>query len=636
MIGRLLIAGVVFWIGFDGGSYDVTSRHSLAIAVFWGIVVAVVAGLWPAARLPWPAIAAGALLLGYAAMTAASIAWADSAGGAFVEFDRVLLYVGVLAVVVLGVTQSRAPVCADGMALGITALGLFALATRLFPGLHHAGTLEQLLPETRARLSYPVNYWNGLSILVALAFPLLLRVAVAERTHVWRALALAPFPALAATMYLTSSRGGAAVALVATVAFVALAGRRWTAAAAVVVAAGASAAAVAVVGARTELANGSTDTSLVTSQGRSAALLIGALCVACGLAWWLALRYAAPRLPRPSRRVGLGVTGALVLGTALAILLAHPVRQLDTFRAPPPVYKDPDFILAHLSSANGSGRWQFWTASIDEFRSSPWHGRGAGSFEAWWAQHGSISFFVRDAHSLYVEALGELGVIGFALITGAVLVGIVTGSLRALRRRGAGRETTAAFAAVFIGYALGAGIDWMWELTVVSVIGVATLGLVTGPATDPAASEARAPVRVRRKVAMRAGVATVAVVAGVLVIGAEAIPLLNDMRISESQAAVRRGDPQSAISRALAARRLEPWDSTAYLQLALIEEQEGRIGLARGWIGDAIQRDRTDWRLWLVRARLETKAGAITAARKSLREAARLNPRSPLLAGLKP
>jgi Flp pilus assembly protein TadD len=49
-------------------------------------------------------------------------------------------------------------------------------------------------------------------------------------------------------------------------------------------------------------------------------------------------------------------------------------------------------------------------------------------------------------------------------------------------------------------------------------------------------------------------------------------------------------------------------------------------------IGEAIDRDRTDWRLWLVSARIETEAGNITEARSDLRRAKSLNPRSPLFA----
>jgi Flp pilus assembly protein TadD len=48
----------------------------------------------------------------------------------------------------------------------------------------------------------------------------------------------------------------------------------------------------------------------------------------------------------------------------------------------------------------------------------------------------------------------------------------------------------------------------------------------------------------------------------------------------------------------------------------------------------AISRDRTDWRLWLASARIETRLGRVRAAERSLRRAVELNPRSPLLSGI--
>jgi Flp pilus assembly protein TadD len=105
------------------------------------------------------------------------------------------------------------------------------------------------------------------------------------------------------------------------------------------------------------------------------------------------------------------------------------------------------------------------------------------------------------------------------------------------------------------------------------------------------------------------------------------------MRIRDSQAAVERGDADSALDNALDARRLQPWAASPHLQLALVREQLDDLPQARSSIIDAIDKDPTDWRLWLVRARLETKAGEFGAARRSLRRAKALNPRSPLFAG---
>ena len=65
-----------------------------------------------------------------------------------------------------------------------------------------------------------------------------------------------------------------------------------------------------------------------------------------------------------------------------------------------------------------------------------------------------------DAHSLYVETLGELGIVGFALVVAMLLVGIVTGVGRAWRARDRGGEAPA-LAALVIAFAVALGVDWM-------------------------------------------------------------------------------------------------------------------------------------------------------------------------------
>ena len=110
-------------------------------------------------------------------------------------------------------------------------------------------------------------------------------------------------------------------------------------------------------------------------------------------------------------------------------------------------------MQTHLLSGQGSGRWQFWTAAVDEWRHHPLRGLGAGSFEQWWSEHASFTYFVRDAHSLYVETLGELGLVGFVLVIALVLLALVEGARRALGAEGDVRVTAAALTAAFAGYA---------------------------------------------------------------------------------------------------------------------------------------------------------------------------------------
>ena len=74
-----------------------------------------------------------------------------------------------------------------------------------------------------------------------------------------------------------------------------------------------------------------------------------------------------------------------------------------------------------------------------------------------------------------------------------------------------------------------------------------------------------------------------------------AVPMLAQNRLEESQAAAARGDAAAAIEAADDARAVQPWASTPYLQLALLEEQQGNLGEANRHIDDALERDRSDW-----------------------------------------
>ncbi|MDQ3867323.1 MAG: O-antigen ligase family protein, partial [Actinomycetota bacterium] len=367
--------------------------------------------------------------------------------------------------------------------------------------------------------------------------------------------------------------------------------------------------------------------------GRSAALIVLVACVATGLVYTLLRRYL-PRAVRVGPRVGWAATALVVAVALLGIAASDPRQRFEEFKKVPSdsAAATDDPIGSHLTSPSGNGRWQWWASALDQFREHPLVGDGAGSYEAWWAQHGSIASFVRDAHSLYLEMLGELGIVGFLLVVGIFGVGIVAGARR-LRGSDHDRALVAAVLAAFLAYALGAGVDWMWEIPAVSLVAFALLGLLVGPATAVTApSGGVAAVRARRRRFVPPGVALAVIAVAPLLVAAEAIPLLSTLKIRASQEAVSRGDGGGALDDALAARKLEPWAASPHLQLALVEEEIGDLEAARRWIGEAIERDGSDWRLWLVRARLETKSLDIAAARRSLDRAEALNPRSPLFA----
>jgi len=627
LVTALAVGGVTFWLAYDGGTYGFPSRARLAVAVWWALALCVSLGVWPLVRPAWQTVAAAALLAGFAFWTLASVAWSADAEGAYAEFNRVALYLGVFLFVLAACRRANIGGWCDGLGFAIAATAVVGLASRFFPHLFSTHKLGFFIPDSRTRLSFPVGYWNGLAIFVALAVPLLLRTALVGRSVVLRALAIAPVPAIGAVVYLASSRGGVVAAVVGVLAMLALSHRRWNLSAALVLAGVGTVVAVAVLHARRQLVNGPLGTKLVEHQGRSAAVLILIVCLGTGIAYGLT---SLVRMRTPSAGFGRALAGTVAVLAIAGIALSHPIRRLDAFKQPPSQvsYKNATFAQTHLLSGNGSGRWQFWSAALQEWKDKPLTGHGAGSFESWWAQHGPIQYFIRDAHSLYLETLGELGLVGLVLLLGAFLAVLVPAGRRLARTHDAERVTLAALAATFLAYAVGAGIDWMWELTIVSIVAFACLALLataalgggTAPVAEPAARN-----RVVRALP-RAGFAVIAV----LFVLAQGLPLLTSIRLDDSKAAVQRGDGNAAISAALKARNLEPWAATPYLQLALVAEQRGDLKSARDWILKATDRSSRDWRLWLVRARIQTKLGNIAAARTSLRRAAQLNPRSPL------
>ncbi|MGE5689084.1 MAG: hypothetical protein ACM33B_00850, partial [Pseudomonadota bacterium] len=395
-------AAVVAATAYDRGGFAVESRTTLALGVWWLLLLGVALGLWPAGRIGrWPVAALGTFAA-FAAWTLASALWAPSSEGAFADGARTLGYVGVFALGVLAGSRATLRAWSGGVAAGIAGICLLALASRLFPGLMPGRPLATFLPAAAPRLSFPLEYWNALGVFAALGVPLLLALAARSAWPV-RAAAVGVIPALTGVVYLTSSRGAALALLVGIVVFVAASGRRWVAAGSAAAALAGSAVVVGVLLRRDALVDGPVGSAAARAEGRGAALLIAVACLAAAAVHEVALRAGSrvPAPPRAARVVALALVAAAVLVGAAA---GDPGRRLDEFRRLPaagPTLGTPGYAQAHLSAVNGSGRWQFWAAAVDEFADAPLHGGGAASYERWWARHASFAYAVQDAHSLY-------------------------------------------------------------------------------------------------------------------------------------------------------------------------------------------------------------------------------------------
>ncbi len=163
------------------------------------------------------------------------------------------------------------------------------------------------------------------------------------------------------------------------------------------------------------------------------ALLVTSLCLAVGLL----LRWG--RLRNPLRLVILGVV--LCVASGLQLSLPSKIQGWN----PVPAESGKDFVVKQVKGIrtmemDTSSRLQFWGAGIEMVLAHPLLGVGAGAYKTTYLQYrrsaNAHPFWGRTKdysqvegtestyrpHNEFVEVVGELGVIGFVLLAGLLLV----------------------------------------------------------------------------------------------------------------------------------------------------------------------------------------------------------------------
>jgi O-antigen ligase len=347
--------------------------------------------------------------------------------------------------------------------------------------------------------------------------------------------------------------------------------------------------------------------------------------VGIGLATRYATRPQALRISR--RRAGLATIAGLVVALAIGIAAGVPgqlAHQWRLFRQTDVTGVASGNVYSRLGTVTGSHRYQYWRSAVSAYQSKPLTGIGPGTFEFYWAQHGSIYEFVRNAHSLYLETLAETGLIGFALIVALLLALLGAGVARALRAPPLARASLAAATASLAAFCAAAGYDWVWQLAVAPVAALLLAAAILAhreavPRETPAGWGKWAP---------RAGIAALCLIAMVAI----AIPYGAASAIRSSQSEAQAGHLKAALSDAASAQQLEPYAATPRLQRALILEESGDLSGAQVAIAQAATREPANWRIWLVRARIDAESGRALAAVRDYRRAHGLNPLSPATA----
>jgi O-antigen ligase len=454
-----LLAGPTVIAFYSGGYFD--SQRAAAGLVAWLLVVLA----FVAVPRPLPRQAGGRLALAgiglFGAWTLLSTAWAPIAGDAFHAGQRVVLYAGVM-LASAALLRGRGPqrLVVPALTAGMLIVVGYGVCGRLLPGLLHF----QHSVTAEGRLEQPLTYWNAMGELAALGFVLATALAGdASRSARIRSAAVAASVPLAVGLYISFSRGALFACVAGLVALVVLVPRRAQLRALYVcVGAGVVASLVSAPFHGFTSLRGSQSTREL--QGAIVLALLAAIAL---LAVLIARRLAAPqdaelRLPRRAPTIAMAVICA---GLALAIVVG---AKEGTGRP-----------LAGGASRLGtlqSNRYAYWGVALRAFGDEPLRGVGAGGWSVYWLRYRKIDDFAQDAHSLPLQTLAELGLVGFALLL--TFLGGVGWAARDARRISpvlAGGPI--AGSVVWLAHA---PLDWDWQMPGVTLVALVLAGALLG------------------------------------------------------------------------------------------------------------------------------------------------------------
>ncbi len=482
-------------------------------------------------------------LIGLLAWTAVETTRHGAATRGMPELERDSLYLALLWAALLIVRRGVVTATLVGLLAGISGLSAFSLGRYLLAMPASPNALQ-------GRLLYePLGYANAEGMLAAFGVLLGLGLAVHGSRVAARALAAASLVPATAVLAFSESRGAEAALVVGIAVLLALDPERRRCAATAIAVLPLPLLAV-IVGRRSQLGEGQASAVAVAHDGR---VVAGLLVLLTAASFVIALHTLAA--PRSVGRVTLPVSCLLALAVA--------------------------GFAATRASALGD-RPAYWRAAWTDFVAHPFVGSGPGTFASAWLRYRTVPHATLDAHNLYLQTLAELGPLGLALLA-AFLVWPLVAARSAAKRHPYGAAAAGAYAA----FVVHAGLDWDWQMPVLTAVAI-----VVAAAVIAAASEDRVLSPWTRSSRL------VAVAAMVALAGAAGYTLMGNRRLSAASGAATRGACVKAERLATDAARWQPWSAEPYVLIGDCEARLGRSQAAAASFSRAIRLEPTSWRGW--------------------------------------
>jgi hypothetical protein len=322
------------------------------------------------------------------------------------------------------------------------------------------------------------------------------------------------------------------------------------------------------------------------------------------------------------RRLGSGAYAALGLAVAIAIgvsagTIGHRIHnQYEAF-----VHLSTGAGGTRLFSGAGN-RYDYWRVAVEEFRSAPAGGVGAGNYDPGYYLHRRTTEAITQPHSLELQTLAELGVVG-ALLLAVFLAAVAVGlrrTARAARQDLLARSVAVAAAGIFTVWLVQSSVDWMHLIPGLTGIALAAaVALASGSASG------------HRALTGRGRIAAIVAAVAVAVVGSVTIAprVLSLHAQASAQHALDSGNPRGAIREASAALKYDPKSVPALAVRAAGFARLHAFAPALADLKRAVEVEPHNWAAWALVGDLLTRHGDRSEARMAYSHALALDPLEP-------
>jgi UDP-GlcNAc:undecaprenyl-phosphate/decaprenyl-phosphate GlcNAc-1-phosphate transferase len=629
------IAGLVAVGGIGAGASPFFSGYyepGTWVPIGLGLLVVASAGaIARPPRLSRAAIIALLALGGLALWALLSALWAPSIEQATTEGDRTFVLLAILATIVILVrTDAAAGWLMAGIVGGIGVVAGYVIVHMLGPnpgGMFIGGRLDQ-----------PLGYINATGTVFVMGFWMCF--SVVERRPAWLAGLGAGAATLMAGLALATQSRGVALAMIASLVVVLafVPGDRLRRVFALVIC---GACVAATIPAFTDLYDVAQTGPVTGHVAHRAIVTLLVAASAAGLLWGAAValrsQIVASRqsLAAAMRRAGVAaIAGVLVIVVGISLVSAGRIeRTVSNQWSSFTTLSEGTGSASGSRLVSGSGtRYDYWRIAWDAFRDRPLAGVGAGNYDRPYFKARRTTEDVRQPHSLEMQTLSELGLVGALLLAG-FLGAFVLGAWRmrsAALESPLTRSVMIAAVGAFTTWLVHTSVDWMHLMPGITAVAV-VMGAVMLRDRDeadvvvaPPAAVPSAPMRaVRPRAVAGAVLAALALVLAAASLSRQGLSDYFADRASDALAT----RPLDALRQANQSLRLDAENPRTYYIKAAALARYNAAGAARRTLRQALAKEPDNFVTWTLLGDLSVRLGKFADAKRNYAHALALNPR---------